>query len=313
LKVLHLSDTQLSGAPIRISNLLNKHSDIKSRHIVWNTKHAFRSFARDMVGVSMQKDELRHWLAWADVVHYHNRWKRLEIFKALGEAPPKKPSVIQMHSPRASEDFSEEIASQLPIAVVGQYQPRQWTGILEYIVPNVVDLTDPEYNRELPAEKTWPIVSYAPSNWNCKDWDRKSYPVVSPILKRLVRDKAIYSQVITNQPHDQTMILKRAADIGIDEVSTGSYHLSSLEYLALGIPCFANIDTLTYKVLTDLTGCDKLPWLLANEQTFGSKLVKVIQDKNWRELGAEARAWMERYWAPEALVSHYKSMYDDLK
>lgn len=313
MKVLHLSDTQLSGSPIRIVDLLNAHSDIEARHIVWDPHHAFRSFKLDMVGVTLRRDELQSWLDWADVIHYHNRWKRQKIFGALNAAPPKKPSVIQMHSPRESEDFAEELASQLPIAVIAQYHVRQWEKVLEYIVPNVVDITAPEYTRDLPPMRTMPVVSYAPSNWNAKGWDCKSYHIVAPALKRLLKSGYVYPQIITNMAHQRTMLLKRGADIGVDEVSTGSYHLSSLEYLSLSIPCFANIDVQTAKVLKDLTGSDTLPWLIANQTSFQNKLMKVVRDKNWQELGTAARDWMEKFWSPDILVDHYKAMYDDLR
>lgn len=313
MRILHLSDTQLSGSPIRIVDLLNEHSEMQARHIVWNPTHSFRAFKLDMVGCTMPVAELRGWLDWADVISYHNRWKRQEIFKSLKTLPPKKPSVIQIHSPRESEDFSEEVASQLPIACVAQYHVRQWEGLCEYIVPNVVDITAAEYVRDTPPMRTLPVVSYAPSNWNAKGWDDKSYSVVAPILKRLGREHELYPQIITNSSHKQTMLLKRSADIGVDEISTGSYHLSSLEYLALGVPCFANIDAETFKVLSDLTGCESVPWVLANRSNFQGKLAAIIKEKSWQDLGAQARAWMEKYWSAEILVGHYRSMYQDLK
>lgn len=313
MKILHLSDTQLSGSPIRIVDLLNEHSDVSARHIVWDPTHNFRAFKIDMVGSTMRADELQSWLDWADVIHYHNRWKRQKIFKLLNIDPPKKPGVIQIHSPRNSEDFSEEIASQLPIACVAQYHVRQWQGLCEFIVPNVVDITAAEYVREAPPMRTWPVVSYAPSNWNAKGWDDKSYSVVAPILKKMARDHAIYAQVITNSSHQQTMLLKRSADIGIDEISTGSYHLSSLEYLALGIPCFANIDAETFKVICDVSGCDRVPWILANKTNFQGKLMQIAKEKSWQSLGKDSRTWMESYWSPTLLCGHYIAMYQELK
>ena len=312
MKVLHLSDTTLSGSPIRIVDVLNKYSQHQARHIVWHpVVHQWRKFKLDMVGSTMPKDELLSWLDWADVIHLHNRWQRQEIFKHLGVKPPKKPSVVQVHSPRDSEDFGEEVASGLPLAIVSQYHVRQWPEA-RYIVPNCVDLNAPEYQRETPPLRTMPVVSFAPSNWNGRGFESKGYEIVAPIMKRMGLAREIYSQIITSLPHDEVMKLKRGADIGIDEIVTGSFHISSLEYLALGVPCFANIDSQTDQVIRKLTGADTIPWLIANKENFKSRLQAIITAKSWQEHGANSRAWMEKYWAPEWLAQQYVAVYEDL-
>jgi hypothetical protein len=264
-----------------------------------------------MVGSVMQQAELVYWLNWADVIHYHNRWKRQEIFKHAGFTSVKK-EVIQIHSPRESEDFSQEIESGVPLAIVAQYHPRQWLNELTYIVPNVVDINHDEFKRDVPPLRPMPVVSYSPSNATGKGWDDKSYGVVSPLLKRKALAQEIYYQLIWQQPYEKMIEMKRNADIGVDEISTGSYHLSSLEFLAMGIPVFANVDKLTHEVLKKMTGCDRLPWLIANPATFKTELDRVIKERSWQTLGLQSRQWMERFWNPEFLVKQYVEMYEDL-
>jgi len=315
VNVLHLSDSPLSGAPIRIVELLNKYSQFKARHIVWDNiprSQPWRRYRTDLRGRDLTADQLHEWLDWADVLHFHNRWKRQEIFKFLKQAPPKKPGVIQIHSPRESEGFLEEAASGLPLAIVGQYHPRQWLKEMRYIVPNVVDVNSVEYDYPKRPLRKSPVVSYAPSNCNGKGWDSKSYLDVSPILKRMHLANIIYYQLIIQQPHEKVIEMKRNADIGIDEITTGSYHISSLEYLALGIPCFANVDKMTFDVIRQMTGCESLPWIIANPGNFKMKLDKIIKEQSWQELGEQSRIWMEKYWAPERLVEQYMQMYEDL-
>lgn len=144
MKILHLSDTALSGAPIRLSRLLHEYSGHASRHIVWIPTFQWRSFDNDLVGCEMTDDQLEYWLNWADVYHFHNRWQRQEIFKRVPFKHRKKPSVIQIHSPRESEDFFEELASGVPLAPVAQYHPRQWPE-KRFVVPNVVDVRSARY------------------------------------------------------------------------------------------------------------------------------------------------------------------------
>lgn len=318
MKVLHLSDTPLSGAPIRIVELLNNHSQgkVQARHICWDlstSSQPWRRYRTDMLGSEMQHDQLMHWLEWADVYHFHNRWARQKIFARLGLDRPKyKKSVIQIHSPRESESFAQELESKIPLAIVGQYHPRQWLNELTYIVPNVVDITHPEFKRNVPPLRPAPVISYAPSSTAGKGWDDKSYGDVAPLLKRMHLAQEIYFQLIIKQPYEKVVEMKRNADIGIDEISTGSYHLSSLEYLALGIPCFANVDKLTADIVKKMTGSTTLPWIVANKNTFKNMLLKLIKDQSWQDLGAQSRQWMELFWNPESLVEQYVEMYEDL-
>jgi hypothetical protein len=311
--VLHLSDTPLSGSPIRITKLLNKYSSrYKARHIVWKPIVAARSFEVDAVAQEMQPDQIRGLFKWADIIHYHNRWKRQQIFSYADIEPPQKKSVIQVHSPKLSEDFSQEIESKIPIAVIAQYHTRQWPTAT-YLVPNVVDIMDPVYMpMEGKPDRPLPVVSYAPSNTNMTGWNDKGYGIIMPHLKRMKFDNKIILQLIIEKPHDVAMKLKRGADISIDEIATGSYHLSSLEYLSMGVPCFCLIDHLTARAVRDVTGCEELPWIIANKDSFLPTLQGIMHERSWAELGKQARAWMEKYWNPQFLLKSYEDMYDDL-
>ena len=317
MNILHLSDTPLSGAPLRLSNLLFDHGGVHSRHVVWSHKSVQwgKDFPFDILASEMkdQPERLR-WLIfeWADVLHFHNRWRRQEIFKLIGEEPPKKPSVIQIHSPRLSENFSDEVGSGIPLAIVAQYHPRQWPE-LRYIVPNVVDINDRVHKRDMPELYNLPpTVSYAPSNTHGKGWDDKGFFKTAKILDKMQNSGRIVRDFIIHSSFADTMTRKRMADIGIDEVITGSYHLSTLEYLSLGIPCFANTDEKTEKVVKDLTGCRTLPFLKADLNTLENAITKIARKRSWQDLGMEARTWMETYWNPQVLCSHYLKMYNSL-
>jgi len=315
MRVLHLSSTPLSGSPIRISALLAKYGGIESRHMVWREKLGYREYGADISGKGTSLEYLRYLIyEWADVLHLHNRWKRQEVFQALKCEPPKKPSVIQIHSPRDSEDFSEEVKSGIPLAVIAQYHVRQWPE-LRFIVPNVVDIYHKDYIRTKEPRPLpyMPTVSYAPSNTNMPGWNDKSYGIVAPVLKRMRLAGTVDYQLICKAPFDDVMIKKKQADIGIDEVSTGSYHLSSLEYLSLGVGCFANIDPLTEKAIKDVTGADRIPWIRANKENFERVLRGILKEQSWPEIGAASRTWMEEYWNPKMLCGHYLKMYESLE
>lgn len=310
VKILHLSDTTLSGSPYRTSKLYNKYTDNEARHMVWQRNIFNRVFTCDLVGEELSQDERQEWLDWADIIHYHNRWKRQNIFKF--HKAPNKPSVIQMHSPREEEKHLEELDSGIPIAVIAQYHVRQWPE-LKFIVPNVVDIYDPSHMPKAvrPARRA-PVISYAPSSPNGRGWNNKSYNTVHAILKKMWYDRWIDYQRIIGKPHEVCLKMKQQADIGIDEVSTGSYHLSSLEYLSMGVACIGRLDEQTEKVIKDITGADWLPWAQCTEAQFNGKMISLVQGTPFIEIGKRSREWMETYWAPEKLCKIYTDMYSSL-
>ena len=314
MKVLHLSDSTLSGAPYRASQLFNKYSGHESRHIVWNAVIYSRVFPTDLVGESMKKDELNYWLNWADIIHYHNRYSRQQIFK-VAALPRGKKSVIQIHSPRISEDednFSLELASGIPLAVIAQYHVRQWPE-LKYIVPNVVDIDDPLHKPVKKQPSKYLSFGYAPSSPNGKGWDNKSYNIVNPVLKRLeLAQRAVYNRII-GKPFVECMKIKQKCDVGIDEISTGSYHMASLEFLSQGVATIAGIDEQTERVVKDLTGSDTLPWIICKEKDF--KLMAeslATHQTDIKDIGVLSRLWMETYWNQKVLCDHLLKMYEDL-
>lgn len=313
VKILHLSDTPLSGAPYRASQLLNKYSGHESRHIVWKPNVRERVFPSDMIGSEMTREDLNHWLSWADIVHYHNRWKRQKIHE-VAELPNGKKSVIQIHSPRDEKEnyFKYEVESKIPIAVIAQYHVRQWPE-LKYIVPNVVDIHDGLHKEITRKEGKLVTFGYAPSSPTGKGWDDKSYHIVNPILKGMYMNRKIYYKRIVGKPFVECVFLKRQCDIGVDEVSTGSYHMSSLEFLSMGIATIAYIDEQTEKVVKDLTGASDLPWVVANEASFKPVVDHFAMNRESTKIAGQfARTWMEKYWSPGILCGHLLKMYEDL-
>lgn len=316
MKVLHLSDTTLSGSPYRLSKIFNKYTAHEARYIVWQDVFEHRVFPCDLTGPTLKKSEIIHWFEWADVIHYHNRWRRQEIFNKVSfDHVKNKPSVIQIHSPRLSEDFSDEIESGVPLAIIAQYHPREWEKELSYIVPNMVDLYDgthePDYKKYVISSK--PRVGYSPSNWNAKGWDNKGYGLTNGLLKRMFmfESKIDYMRII-QKPFLDAMAMKRGCHIGIDEVMTGSYHMSSLEFLAMGCATFAHLDEKTLSAIKEVTGCSNVPWINTDRYKFESVLRKLIKDEMWVDIGKGSRAWMEKYWDPRKLSEIFVNMYSDI-
>lgn len=317
MNVLHVSDTPLSGAPHRLSKALNTYTDVLSKHITWKNKTTTKEFPAEFIGATLTMDELKAMWDWADVVHWHNRVGKTAFLQCTKFDPKSKKGVLQIHSPRESEDFSDALSYKFPLLIIGQYHPRQWPE-LNYIVPNIVDIFDGNHrahHADIEHRNTSdvPTVSYAPSSTNGKGWDDKGYSIISPILKRLSLDRKIRYTLIHGRPHNVAMRMKGTSLIGIDEVVTGSYHMSSLEYLSLGIACIANIDPKTEAVIKGLTSADTIPWVKTNKTDFAGCVNHLIKDRDLAmDIGAKSRIWMEQYWNPKVTTLHYKNIYERL-
>ncbi|MCJ7521760.1 MAG: hypothetical protein MUP21_06055 [Dehalococcoidia bacterium] len=262
---------------------------------------------------TMPQDELRYWIGeWADAIHYHDSWLKSKILRRLQVKVPNKPSLIQIHTRRAwLEDFGPALGAKVPLALTAEVDRGDWPEA-DYVVPSAIDITEPCYCPPNRQRQPHPTVSHAPSNWAARGWEGDSFKAVNPILTELRDGGDIYYQLIVKRPHREVLALKRHSDIGVDEILTGTYGFSSLEYLSLGVPCFADIGPSTNDAIKELTGATELPWLAGGAGVLRKNLGELVRSKMWQVYGERSRLWMETYWKPETLVNHYLEMYRSL-
>jgi hypothetical protein len=202
-----------------------------------------------------------------------------------------------------------------PKLVIAQFHERYYPNAR--IVPNIVPINDRDYlPSNSPIQKIINII-FCPSVLDSAyafRWDTKGFPETANIIKKVCKKyKNINYQFFHDLPHNKLLAKKKEAHISIDEVVTGSYHLSSLESLSMGIPTFAYLDTQLIHTLFELTGTLKLPWLNFNIINFEFALEEIIKDNSLRtELGKYSREWMENYWNDKNMVKHYQNAYNDL-
>lgn len=131
---------------------------------------------------------------------------------------------------------------------------------------------------------------------------------------RLARqDPRVEVRVRQGLPHHECLRERQASDISIDELVTGSYHLSSLESLAQGLPTLAFLDDRCRSIVTELTGSTRLPWVNTRLEESAGPLVALVRDPDLhRNIGATGRRWMEDNWHDRKMVGHYLKAYADL-
>lgn len=317
MKVVHITENPIAGAPLNLVGILNKYASayVEARLISKTAANLGRTFGSDLL-VNEHPEEIRQVIRDADIIHFHNFFKKQELFKRYPDLWPivqKKKRVIQFHTQRQNKwiSFEDALADKtMKHLVIAQYHPRQYPECT--IVPNLIDIWDPKYIGYI-NENAIPYVVFAPGNISLNGWSDKGFEFTKDILRSLDLRGLIQKDIIMEVPHDECMKRKKVADIGIDEVITGSYHLNSLEYLSLGVVAVNACDDLTWGYMRSVCGAEKNPFYITRKPDLQSRLLDLVrQPKLLKELKVAGRVWMERYWDPTKLVHRYVDVYRSL-
>jgi SAM-dependent methyltransferase len=325
--VVHMALTPLAGSPVRIVKALNRYTAIRARLVVLNPNaYGRRKFDGDVDG-SHDTEKTLQLLRDAEIVHLHHFFDLQNNpfgidFKTMCS---RARLVRQFHThpltiARGDKRLARRIVdSEIPQLVIAQYHERFYPRAR--IVPNIVPLMDDLY-RPVSRSDREPRLFFAPtfshSAWEIPKggtrWETKGSPETEALLRKVLRRTGVGKVVIPdNCSHDQCLREKQTSNIAIDEMVTGSFHLSSLESLAQGIPTFAYLDGRTLDTLAEMTGSHRHPWLNFRLEEAEEPLIALISDAKLRsDLGEASRKWMESYYNDRELVNHYVRAYEDL-
>ena len=326
MNILHLSETPLSGAPFRLMQV-QRNGGINARLISHRNSYDGRGlvvFPSDILLQSgrsnrekrakpdFNRDEIYELFRNADILHFHNYYLDQFIFRLYPDLLKyigRKLVVVQFHSPRLSLKDVEKTIRHKDVDrrfVVAQYQVRQFPEATPVFncVPIHDDLHSPIYRDNRP-----PIVTYSPSNTHLRGWNDKGYAATMGALQRA--KTRIQPLVITNTPHQECLFKKQKADIAIDEVVTGSYHLNTIEALAQGQVAICGLDRECEELLKEKTGSADIPIVRASPSTLSDVLDKLTQDQDLlKSMQESSRSFMERYWSTAFLNDMYTKAYD---
>jgi len=321
IRVVHITENPIAGAPINLSNAMNKWSrgTIHSRHIAMSDRNENRVFDSDLL-TTRPSDQAQIYYNFddADILHFHNFYDDQDLFRRypdLWHVALKKKRVIQIHTQRDIGWMDIEAGLRDPETkklVIAQYHPRQYPEC--EVVQNVVDIFDDRLMpRPIPYSK--PRVVYSPSRLRAPGWDNKGYDETAPVLQRLVNEGVIEAEIIYDQPHDYCLMRKQIGNIAIDEIITGSYHLCSLEALSMGLVTIANLDLQQMETLCQVTGSTpaELPWIRASQYSLDVVLRALTKpEAELAQRQAYGRAWMEKYWHPAGIVAKFEKIYREM-
>ena len=320
MNIVHLSTTPLAGSPYSISTALSRYTEHNSRHICIDPNaYDQRIFPTDLTWKN-DKEESFEILTNADIVHCHHLFHtKYSPFGNLREICKKNTIFLrQFHSapsgiPKNLLNIIHE--DPLPSFVNAQHPERYFPD--SKLVPNIVLIDKSNYNIISSEPSTF--VTFSPSvkksAWHTskpeKRWETKGYPETVSILSNLSKRLNFKFDIIFNVPWESCVERKSNSRVTIDEVVTGSYHLASLESLALGKPTLAYLDERIIDVIKEITGANWHPWLNVKLEDMEILLEHLFKDELLTsQLGELSNIWFENFWQARDLINHYIAGYD---
>lgn len=322
MKVVHLALTPLAGAPIRLVRALNRHTTVQARLVNANpAAYGTRVFDED-IDWRTQRAEALDAIAGADLVHCHH-WMDLRR-NPFGVDLSRRRVLRHFHSEPGFVAHHARITPQTildderPQLVVGQFHERLYPGARP--VPNLLDFERiDEAERAVaaaPQADAMPRVAFQPTTDTpaaADRWNTKGAPETRRLLGALAARHGFEADIATDLPHGEALQRKRRAAVVIDEMVTGSFHLSGLEALALGRPTFGWLDARMTAVLAAFTGSDSLPWINLPLHQLEEPLLVFLESRDLRDaVGEQSRRWMRLHWDTARLVQAYVRAYEDV-
>jgi glycosyltransferase involved in cell wall biosynthesis len=246
----------------------------------------------DLAGRGLAARQLAQWRAFArllpraDVFHFYfgltlvpksvqfalvHAFRRTAVMHYLGSDIRGKP--------RAELAWGERADAEL----VGSHDAIRWVPHAEVIPPGV-DLA--AFAPAPPADRRRPLIVHAPSSRRRKGTDE-----VVAACAGLEADL----ELVEGLHHEAARERYREADIVVDQLNAGWYGLFAIEAMALGKPVVGFLHEEAVRRTEEAFGA-RVPIVNVSKETLQERLGQLVAagPAEWRRLGAESRAYVER-------------------
>lgn len=321
IKVVHFSITPLAGAPIRLVQALNRLTSIEARLI---DGHRHGLYDHDIV-FSESPAKAQRLTDEADIIHLHNyldcrstQFRPIDFNQLLKS---DKRIIRHFHSTSAWIAEQMEIPEDallgctLPSLVIAQYPERFF--IKSRVVPNLIPHSDDLY-RPLSDDEAYEVdIFFSPTKTVGafeRRWDTKAAPETTELIRRISRRTGCTYKIMSGRPLQQALEMKRRSRIVVDDLVTGSYHLTGLEGLAQGKAVLSFLDERSLRLLRYISGSDHCPFINVRLEDAEEVLNWLLEHpEECKKIGNASHSWIMNYWNEEKLIQHFVKAYTDLQ
>ncbi len=327
MHAVHFAITPLAGAPLRIVQAINAHTPHTAR-LVDLCRYGTEDFGQDVV--FSEQPELACALAEnADIIHFHNYldldsrhfapidFRRLQrkgtlVIRHFHSHPGLVASRMGITAHRLLEQ-------PIPSLVVAQFQERYYPR--SRVVPNFVPEADPLYSPlpdPVPAYRH--DVFFSPTNfrsaWEDR-WNTKSAPQAHAAIIAACKQAKASWVLVHKTPLREALALKQMSRIVVDDLTTGSYHLTGLEALSQGKPVLCYLDGRTQRVFSYFAGTAgtgtpaQTPFVHTPLEELPRRLGQLLAaPEDAAAIGRAGRTFMLAHWPSARMAEHLSEAYD---
>lgn len=320
MKIIHFSITPLAGAPLRLVKAINASTGHEARLIDLRCYGA-EDFGQDVV-FSEEKDRAIELANEADIIHLHNylyydsrQFAPIDFWELRRKG---KLFVRQFHSDPSlvarvmGTTQAELLVQDIPGLVVAQFQERKYPHCM--VVPNVIPENYPLY---IPSEADPEFdIFFGPTltigAWDAR-WNTKGMPETEQIIASVCRKNGAKYKLMHKTPLGQALTAKRSSRIVVDEMVTGSYHISGIEGLSQGKPVLSYLDDRARWMMSHFSGTDLCPFInVRMEDAYTVLDYLLTHPDEVNEIGRESRVFVENHWSQKKLIKHFQEVYEKL-
>lgn len=320
MKIIHFSITPLAGAPLRLVNAINA-SDRHEARLIDVRHYGAEDFGHDVI-FSEEKEIAVELALQADIIHLHNYLHYdSEQFSPIDFRALKQKGKLFIRQFHSDPDLvarimgvtpTELLAQDIPALVVAQFQERKYPDAM--VVPNLVPENDPLYMPWI--GKTACDIFFSPTlttgAWDSR-WNTKGMPETEKIIADVCAKHRARYKLVHKTPLAKTLGMKRISRIVVDEMITGSYHLSGLEGLSQGKPVLSYLDDRARWIMNHFSGTGGCPFINVRlEDAFAVLDYLLSHPDDAYDIGMEARSFVEKYWPQKNLIKHFEDAYEKL-
>jgi hypothetical protein len=321
MKIVHFSITPLAGAPLRLVKAINTLLPDHEAHLVDLKRYGSEDFGQDVI-FSEEKDLAVQLANEADIIHLHNYLyydsRQFEPINFVDLKHKGKLFVRQYHSdPKLVARVMgitemKLMAQDIPGLVVAQFQERKYPRSM--VVPNMVPENDLLYT---PSETDPQFdIFFGPtltvSAWDDR-WNTKGMPETEQIIIDVCRKNKAKHTIMHKISFEQVLTAKRSSRIVVDEMVTGSYHISGLEGLSQGKPVLSYLDDRARWIMAHFSGTGSSPFInVRMEDAYTVLDYLLTHPEEAAEIGRNSRIFVENHWSQKILVNHFQDVYQKL-
>lgn len=313
MRVVHISQYPLAGAPYHIVKCLKKYSSSIDAELV-NGIVQYADGRSFPYYKTVKDDGTADIIAEADIVHIHNMlppWLKPIIDKKRQKIVGHMHSFPKMYNWKELIDFSDKVVVIRQPFQVKEYERKYDT------LPTLLDIFDMSPSNMRPNAKepdSYVLLNYAPSNTKPSSYiDSKGYDKIMPVLKSM-RFPKLKIDHYTGKPHLFDLERKSQAHVVIDDLTKQTYHLTGLFGLSFGCVSLSGIGENEFvRFFNDNfrdDEIDKSPFEHCTIANLVDVVKGLLDDRDYlAEKMAFSRLWMELHYNPRKLVKEYESLY----